>query len=512
MFGSLFSKSAAKKRTKTPSSKASLQVEALEQRDVPTIMFMPHFGVETMAYGSANTGTLNATVNVVFSGPFWNTTIGQQDQATILNSTKAILGGTYLSGLTQYGSDGKATFGQSWNFWETLPNNASGIFVQSFLQDAITAQGYGAYPGLLNDYRHAPIYMVISDPHFSANSGGWNGPGKYTQPGASFSQNMNMIHIGTQTGSDGHIVKDWFTMTESHELAEVMSDPNYHGAHYNPPTGILNMGNQIADNEPELGNTHYGYRLNGDLVQPYWSARDRAFIVPDGNVQKFNLIPIWSGNTFTAQFNLNVIGDQLGVNYADNIHIDSTTQSNASVAMNGEAAMFEPGSINAINVNTAGGSNHVDVAALPSGVSLNLDSSGTNSHDAVLIGSNGSLTGILGTVNIANTSGQSSVTIDDVNDSPRTVVVTDHSVTYSGLTTINYKAGYLVNGVKHGVTSLLLEDSAGSSIDAESVGALCTTSTYWYPMERIYGPAASKIHVIYPKINAINPVASALSI
>jgi hypothetical protein len=180
--------------------------------------------------------------------------------------------------------------------------------------------------------------------------------------------------------------------------------------------------------------------------------------------------------------------------------------------MNGEAAMFEPGSINAINVNTAGGSNHVDVAALPSGVSLNLDSSGTNSHDAVLIGSNGSLTGILGTVNIANTSGQSSVTIDDVNDSPRTVVVTDHSVTYSGLTTINYKAGYLVNGVKHGVTSLLLEDSAGSSIDAESVGALCTTSTYWYPMERIYGPAASKIHVIYPKINAINPVASALSI
>src|SRR5262249_18532658 len=151
-FGSLLRKAtAAKNRTKPRSRKASLQVEVLEQRDVPTIAFVPHFGAETVALGSANAGTLNPTVNVIFSGPFWNTTIGQQDEATIINSTKAILSGPYLSGLTQYGSDGKATFGQSWNDPATLPKSPSQSQIQGFLQNSITA--HGAYPGL-NDYRH----------------------------------------------------------------------------------------------------------------------------------------------------------------------------------------------------------------------------------------------------------------------------------------------------------------------------------------------------------------------
>jgi len=48
------------------SRKARLQIEALEERAVPTVVFMPHFGAETLAAGSTNDGMQHPTVNVVF--------------------------------------------------------------------------------------------------------------------------------------------------------------------------------------------------------------------------------------------------------------------------------------------------------------------------------------------------------------------------------------------------------------------------------------------------------------
>jgi hypothetical protein len=512
-------KARARRRPAT-SRRTRLELEALEERAVPTIMFMPHFGAQTMASDSANAGTQHPTVNLVFAGPFWNTQIGQQDEAAIINSTKSILNGPYLSGLTQYGSDGKANFGQSWNDAATLPNNPSSSAIQSFLQTSISR--HAADPGLY-DYRHAPIYLVVSDPNHSANSGGKNAPGTYVSFGQGWGrgawpqfENINMVHIGTQAGSDGHVIKDWFTMTESHELAEVMSDPAYHGAHFNPPAALplQNLGNQIADNEPELGQEHYGYRLGGDLVQPYWSARDQAFIVPDGNSQNFYLYPIWNNASFTDTFNLRV-GDQLAINYSSHIQLGGTA--NVSVTMNNQSAIFESGhvqntgtwlaqqQIKSINVNTASGSNKVEVFGLPQGVTLNIDSTGFDSHDTVVIGAGGSLVGIQGTVNIANHSGQTSVVINDTMDGARNITITDRSVAFAGLTTINYDAGYVVNGYTHGVTSLVIDQAQGSTIWVDSVGALTDTSVYWDPdflsypghPSKLRGPAASKIHVIY---------------
>ena len=138
-------------------------------------------------------------------------------------------------------------------------------------------------------------------------------------------------------------------------------------------------------------------------------------------------------------------------------------------------------------------------------MTLNIDSTG-NSNDTVVIGAGGSLMGIQGTVNIANHSGQTSVIINDTLDGARIITVTDHSVDYAGLATINYDAGYLdMAGNKHGVTSLTVEEGAGSPIDVESVGALTNTSVYWevglegfgrwFP-GLLYGPAANKVHVI----------------
>ncbi len=479
-----------------------LHLEALEERAVPTIVFMPHYGVETLAQGSTNDGMQHPTVNLVFSGSYWTTQQGQQDEATLINSAKTILSGPYLSGLTQYGSDGTANFGLSWTDTATVPSQPTTLRLQTFLENSIT--NHQAGPGF-NDWQHAPIYVVVSDPASSGQFvGGWNAQGTYTYGSWFFPANIHMVWLGTSNSGTTGVQTDWFTLTLSHELAETISDPDSNGIRVIAPstlpaslTGTSTNG-QIGDFEPEPAQAHhYGYRLQGQFVQPYWSVRDQAFIVPDGTSQKFYLYPIWndSTTTFTGTYNLNVIGDQLGVNYADNIQIGGGA--NASVTMNNESAMFDSGAINTINVNTAGGQNTVKVFSLPSAVTLNLDSSGFNGFDQVLIGDNGSLAGIQGTVNIANHSGRSSVTIDDTNDGARNITLTDHSVTYSGLTTINYTAAYLVNGYEYGVSTLVLDAGSGSQIDVLSVGALTDTEIYlyWNLLNRVYGPAVSQVHV-----------------
>jgi hypothetical protein len=100
--------------------------------------------------------------------------------------------------------------------------------------------------------------------------------------------------------------------------------------------------------------------------------------------------------------------------------------------------------------------------------------------------------------------------IDDSADAARNITLTDHSVTVGGVATINYVAAYQRSSVfgfklpPVGVTSLTVHESIGSRIDAESVGALTTTSVDWVGISpgspTVYGPAASKVHLIYPVI------------
>jgi len=248
--------------------------------------------------------------------------------------------------------------------------------------------------------------------------------------------------------------------------------------------------------------------LNGDLVSPYWSRQDNAFIVPDGNSQKFYLSPLWnSSNKFTGKYDLNVNGDQLGKNYNDNIRVDDTYFASGGgygvkATLNGASATFDPGVIRTLNVNTVGGINNVQVAAVPSGVTANIQSWSINgntlSSDSIVVGNdNGSLAGIQGTVNVSNTSGRSSVLLNSYSDGPQHITITDHSVAYAGLTTINYTSASS-NGL--GVTSLELYDSRGANqIDVESVPDPLRTSVFivgsW--QDKLGGPASSNVH-LYP--------------
>jgi hypothetical protein len=338
-------------------------VENLEQRDVPTVVFNSAFGAETVS--GPNAGMISPRVNLIFSGSYWNTTTGKQDEARLLNSARNILDGPYLSGLTQYGSDGHAIYNAVWNETGTVPSNPSTGDMQGFLWGSIGKHLQNA-PGF-NDWRHAPIYVVVSDPASARqDNGGWNAPGVFFDSRFGFFppvlEDMHMIWVGTSTQTDGRVWKDAFTGTLSHELAEVMSDPHQDGIHVSPPTDLpssIRGDNQIGDNEPAA--QRYGYRLNGDRVQPYWSRADAAFIVPDGNKQKFVLNPIWSGATFTNQYDLFAfhdwsVGPETALHYGNGM---------TWAALNSEVVLFDPGVIRSVSTHTVYGAiegKYVDLA------------------------------------------------------------------------------------------------------------------------------------------------------
>lgn len=503
MFSSLrrwLNKSTVRPLTKR-GRRPALQVEALEGRDVPTVAFTPHFGAETTG-GSTAFSLQSPPVNLVFSGSTWNTTQGQQDRATLTSSVQSIFSSPYLSALTQYGSDGKATLGSTWTDSALSSTNPSATALQNFLQGSISR--HNVNPGQ-HDAQHLPVFVVISDPTSSAGSnGGFNAPGNFAytvvknlpgEPGVEFifNENIRMIWISTRADATGHVSKDAFTDLFSHEIVETMANSIV----VTPPSGLPSNvagDHQISDDEPDGG--RYQYRLNGNLVQAYWSTRDGAFIVPDGNSQTFTLDPNWTGNSFNFNFNLHVQGDQFGANFADNIRVDAIGASTA-VTLNQQRATFEPSQIATLSIDTVGGANNVRIAGVAAGVTLNLDSSG-QSNDFVVIGSDGgSLAGIQGNVNVSNSSGHTWLEIYDTADAPTTITLTDHSVTV-GSRTINYQGGFQWNSGApvDGVTTLEIDDPLGANlINALSVDSLTNTMVLGTSTDVLFGPAANQVHL-----------------
>jgi hypothetical protein len=322
-------------------------LEALEDRAVPTVAFTPHFLGTTLAPPSGTTlaqeeaGSLKSPpVVLIFAGSDWTTTQGLTNERAVLLSVGAILGSPYLSALDQYGSDGKAVFFSFWqdNSTPTLTGNTpSDTDLRTYVKNEIANQKKNN-PSLVPG--STAIYFVISDPKDSTTSSGTFGNN------SSDGSAVHVAYVGAKGFSGGAF--DGFTQVFSHELAEAMAP----AIHVNDPGG-LNLGYQICDNEPENFGSGYGYRLNGVRVQAYWSQRDNAWVVPDGNRQVFTLG--WSAGTFNDTFNLVVQGDQLGANFNDSITLDRDPVTFGSrVTMNNESASFDFGQIKQISLLTAG--------------------------------------------------------------------------------------------------------------------------------------------------------------
>src|SRR5262245_3476027 len=114
-FHSLSERFGRKARRRPASAKqrhnSRLRLEPLEDRTVPTIVFTPKFGPETIS-GITNLGMQNPNVVYIFSGSYWTTAQGQQDETALLNSAKSIMSGPYLSGLTSMAATARPTSGE----------------------------------------------------------------------------------------------------------------------------------------------------------------------------------------------------------------------------------------------------------------------------------------------------------------------------------------------------------------------------------------------------------------
>jgi hypothetical protein len=186
----------------------------------------------------------------------------------VVGAVKTIVGSAYLSALNQpnYGSDGKAVWGAS---------STSGAAL------ALDAGSKGAsYPSrkslaaFIGAAGKNSITIAVNDVPSSDGALGVN----YSQGTGTAGSH---VYVGTRAvPSSGALDMDAFTQVVSHELAEAMvagvqiSDPGNFG--------MGKLGNQVADNEPEV--VGYYARLAGTsyVVQAYWSARDTGWVIPGG--------------------------------------------------------------------------------------------------------------------------------------------------------------------------------------------------------------------------------------
>jgi hypothetical protein len=390
-------------------------LESLEQRVVPTLLFTPHFRYPNEA--DQGGGRLSSpTIYLDFWGTYWANTpsIGNPNNpsaAEVTSALNSLVGTSFLSGLTQYGVDGKASIASS-----TLihNNDPPGNFTDSDISGEIADQMYNgnlpAYFVPLSFPRMAEgkgIYVVVTPPRVKGNQSG------ASDNGTGFSFNlirgcaeMQDIWLGGlqangSGGLTGVTTLDYYVDNFAHELAENITDPNSSNNAItvtpNSPNPAANpiyppdggTDNQVCDAEAQL----YVYRIldgvhpNGLLVQSYWSQKDDAYLIPDGTPENFTLTPINPTNSNQSnnptfpngeeQYALSFNGD------GDTIAIGDDA-GRLKITINGKDSVeFDAGQITSITVSSHSGNSHLvvnDVGAVTKVTSITDSDSGGSSQ------------------------------------------------------------------------------------------------------------------------------------
>jgi hypothetical protein len=407
-------------------------VECLEDRTLLTVAFQPVWGPET-ATDNGGSKMSSPPVYLLFWGSYWNSAQGKADSSSITSKAQALLGSQYFSGLTQYGSDGKASFGGTGFDY----SNPSASFNDGDLRDEVDnfwGNGLPESDGVL------PIYVVITQKgatdtncpsaagcHMLKDDNDW----------LVDDDQMPLAWVGLQGSVDST------TSVLSHELVESMSDldPNS-GINVTPganwgKTGLPG-GSEIGDNEPD--GVRYTYRLGGPggvKVQAYWSQQDGTYIVPDGNTQQVVLNPIWNGTSFTGTYTLTVVGDQAG-HINDNLQISTSSTGGIQLTLNGEVFTFDKGRITAITVGLRGGTNFIDIEKTPAGVPTTVNLG--NGKDLVFLsGLAANLNNIGGKVTLQGGDGKAQVIArDQAAPQPRSAYMDSQVLQGMGSLYLNY--------------------------------------------------------------------------
>jgi hypothetical protein len=454
-------------------------LELLEDRTLMTIDFPAAFGPETIQWGGRSnnglpgepaTGTVvtsplapsnfvlsNPKVYFIFWGPSWTTA----NVGPMLNVAKTVIGSSFLSGLTDYGSSGTATYGGY--AVDNSADPASNPLDSTAEIDRILPNKPWTKPGDATNPYYSPIYVTVFDTQSSIGNGG-----DFYQPsGSSMKLAMNHIWVAPNSITDTASFGDYL----SHEMAENIFDGDDALAVELPPAeptyrGMDGPDSQIADNEPDA--RRYTYTINGPggkaNVQAYWSVSAQAFVIPDGNSESVSLAPIWTIDTsyagnFSGKFNLTVYADAGRLN---TVTLDSTA-SDTKLVFNGQNFDFPTSKLNNITIMSDGEPTTVNVQEVAAGLPVMLDNS---NQDTINIGKNGSLAGIFGTVTVAFNNGpgtQTSLTIDDSRD-PTTRTYSEsvdstgtvYTYNYSGLGSISYVSG--------SISSLNMKGGTGNDV------------------------------------------------
>jgi hypothetical protein len=365
-------------------------VECLEDRCLPSILFGDTPGLTT----SDNGGPVlsNAQLRLVFWGSGWltNGTLETQMQNAVdsLNSSTYFYSPFPGADLSQY-----------------RPGTAAApTRVGSFLVSPFAGNPYPDPPAsfatsdvinmLQAEFGMTPnyYYYVVPQPGSIPSASGTAALHTF------WSQGGNNEYFGYTRDLATPSLDD-LTVLYAHEMAESITDPDGTALQVNPRNP--SAWNEICDGEAQ----NYSYRLNGVLVQPYWSQADGKFTVPTGQVQNFYV---------SSSGVLTVNGDQLGANYNDTITLDVSGAGGVLVTLNGETAQFEPGAISSVVVNTGGGTDTVNV--LRTIVPVNLNYLSGAGADEANIGTGGSVQAIQSPVTVFNSGSYTHVNVDDSSD------------------------------------------------------------------------------------------------
>lgn len=244
--------------------KARLQVEALEAREVPTVMFyggnvLPHVEAQAVYYGSGWTGSSLTT--------------------TIDASLKDLTGGAYMDALTRAGygvGRGTTTAGKLDNV--ALSSTITDASIQARLLADIKS-------GLLAGPDANRLYVVYVQPNVAVNLGGGQGTtqqgilgyhGAFAGPSGSTIRYAVVAYPGgtVHNSSLGTSAIDQLTDVASHEVAEAVTDPdvNYRQlGWYDPKLGEIG---DVTENNPNAN-----VRLDGYLVQEVADKNDNLLSI-----------------------------------------------------------------------------------------------------------------------------------------------------------------------------------------------------------------------------------------
>ncbi|MBV9123666.1 MAG: hypothetical protein JO112_09945 [Planctomycetes bacterium] len=463
-----------------------LNLEQLEDRLVPTIVFNPYWGPEQLVAGSQSHAVRSPSVDLLFWGSYWGTNQGKTDEQRVALSVNSLVNSPYLTGLTEYGSDGKATIGKiRFDYSDPTISGFDWGISDAQVQAEIDAKIY-------NPTDQKPIYILITapgSPRFDANfisGGGYN----------DLDTNHRYLYAAMPAVSDtpgGPISIDPVTWTLSHELVEAMSrGTDNTGVSVNPPNNspYQNAGvGQICDYEG--GN--YWYRLGGVKLAPYWSDAHQAWIVPDGNQQTLQLYPNWDGNTFLNTYAVNIYGGQSGSG-VDNAVLSTSAAGGLQVVLNNQVFTFDPNAINKAWY-AAANQTYLSVPSLPGSVTLSTTSLISSSTNITVGSASSSLANVVGTVDVSNVTdpGQTVLTVDDSQDtsSYANLGITNNTVKYNGQAVINYYGAQPgSNGALHGVTSLDLDGGSGIG-DSYTINSTAAHT----PVSIQTGPGSNYVYV-----------------